>query len=338
MNKSIKQFQFYVRLIGGVSAPLFILLSDYKENRIYLILLVAIYLFVTTLIRYKSFNPEYEIKIHKRMLYFDILMLSIAVVARGGIRSDFYLGYFLILGYVLLIRDKYMMVKISSWTILCYSIAIYFFSDPGTFDAGRLIIRMSLLVGTSFLLQNYLKQLLATEDMKEDALEMAFKDTLTGAYNRRMLEYLEGEHEHEPNKIQVALIDIDDFKIINDSYGHASGDEVLKQLSRVIQNHLGEEGVVIRYGGEEFLLILGDVDQRSAIQLLDSIRKDFSAINYTWKSDRKPITFTAGIASYVEGDSLNKIVRKADVALYKGKFEGKNRSVYHNNTEESQVI
>ncbi len=155
-------------------------------------------------------------------------------------------------------------------------------------------------------------------------------DALTGLPNRRsMLAVLDMESSrYERNQIDFVLlmVDIDDFKEINDTYGHAAGDEVLKTISLVFQRHVRQTDSVCRWGGEEFFFLLRDTDIEGATILAEKIRKEVADMTVPVGKNRLTVTVTIGISSFSKaGTDITRAISQADRAMYVGKEAGKNR-------------
>jgi len=161
--------------------------------------------------------------------------------------------------------------------------------------------------------------------------QIALHDELTGAYNRR---YLIATLERETSRAQrlgaqlsVCLLDIDNFKHINDQWGHAAGDAVLRHFVTVATAGLRGADLFGRYGGEEFLLILPDTDARGATVSAERIREDIARTVFPQTPPDYRITVTAGIAARVRGEQASALLKRADEGLYQGKEAGRNRVV-----------
>jgi len=118
------------------------------------------------------------------------------------------------------------------------------------------------------------------------------------------------------------MLDIDDFKFVNDNYGHDIGDIVLEKLGKIIYNNIRGYDDAIRYGGEEFLIILYRIDLNEAKYVAERIRKEFKAIQYDQYPGLK-ITVSIGVTICKPNDSFYELVRRADYALYFAKKSGK---------------
>ncbi|XPV75821.1 MAG: diguanylate cyclase [Desulfovibrio sp.] len=151
-------------------------------------------------------------------------------------------------------------------------------------------------------------------------------DHLTGLYNRfQMDKYLEEEfdrvHRHGAD-LGVILLDIDRFKAVNDKYGHQKGDEVLKSMAKVLKENSRKTDRVGRWGGEEFLVICSEADEKNTLKVAEKLRL---AIGEHCFEDVRDITASFGVAAYEAGDTPTCLVAKADTALYRAKENGRNR-------------
>ena len=123
--------------------------------------------------------------------------------------------------------------------------------------------------------------------------------------------------------VSLAMIDIDHFKKVNDTYGHMIGDRIIQRLSRELQSELREIDIIGRYGGEEFVVILPSTDAETAAQIIDRLREHFSQIPQTAGEKVFSVSFSAGVASFPEFESID-IIQAADSALYAAKEKGRN--------------
>ncbi|MCE2570186.1 diguanylate cyclase [Motilimonas eburnea] len=147
---------------------------------------------------------------------------------------------------------------------------------------------------------------------------LAETDSLTGLFNRR---YLISQVNHRPVPYSLILFDIDDFKQINDQYGHQFGDEVLICLSNVVMEQCREQDIAARWGGEEFLIYLPNTHLKQAKQIAETLRVN---INQCCCNQARSISASFGIASQTQGESLELLIKMADSALYRSKLKGKN--------------
>lgn len=168
----------------------------------------------------------------------------------------------------------------------------------------------------------------------EQSLSMALTDSLTGVFNRRYINahlprLLERAIDnHKP--VAVLLFDIDHFKVVNDSYGHTVGDEVLKEVSNRASRNLRTFDLVARLGGEEFVVILPDTDAEAALTVAERLRTRIADTPFKVSADASeiPVTVSIGVAAGGRlGDTAEGLIRRADEALYEAKRAGRNRSV-----------
>lgn len=173
----------------------------------------------------------------------------------------------------------------------------------------------------------------ALRSRAHDLTEQARRDPLTGAYNRLQLEdVLQREFEdalRHGRPLSIAFIDLDDFKNINDRYGHLVGDQVLQEFTRCLGGHLRQTDLLARYGGEEFLIVLSDCDATAARATLERILSEISRTPMSL-IDGEPlyITFSAGLACQGGNDqfaSAEDLLKAADEALYGAKRDGRNQ-------------
>jgi diguanylate cyclase (GGDEF)-like protein len=160
---------------------------------------------------------------------------------------------------------------------------------------------------------------------------MATRDELTGLANRRcMAELLEAERERSlrsGHPWSVAIIDIDHFKRVNDAYGHAAGDAVLRAVAEVGAGAIRRCDSLARWGGEEFILLLRDVDPGAASIVAARLRQALQESDIAVDDAFIQVTASIGIAAHRPGESVNATMSRADRALYVAKAGGRNRVV-----------
>jgi diguanylate cyclase (GGDEF)-like protein len=168
------------------------------------------------------------------------------------------------------------------------------------------------------------------EKQGQELLKLATVDPLTGLLNRRELDNQVAKilSHAKRNKSSVALIviDIDLFKNINDNYGHAFGDDVLKGLAKILYNKHREHDIVARFGGEEFIIVFPDVNKKNALKLAETIRLNIE------KNKINGINITASIGVSTTSKNsydFNNLFKEADSALYTAKKEGRNRTILY---------
>ncbi len=162
--------------------------------------------------------------------------------------------------------------------------------------------------------------------------QLAVRDGLTNllthkAFEERLEEeILRAGRYHYP--VSLAMVDVDHFKKVNDSYGHAAGDDVLRRLSTLLAGAVRPVDLAARYGGEEFCLLLVDVDNASAVAVAEQLRLALSAEEFSSAGKRFRVTMSVGVATYpAEAATPQQLVRTADQRLYAAKTGGRNRTV-----------
>jgi len=157
----------------------------------------------------------------------------------------------------------------------------------------------------------------------------ALQDALTEipnrlAYNERMEhEYRRWQRYKKP--LSLIIWDVDDFKNINDTYGHKAGDRVLRTVAQVLSEHIRQIDFIARYGGEEFITLLPETDLQAAKQVADKLCESVATCDFHHGDEPVKITISGGVAQFQEGDDLDSIVSRADGCLYAAKRSGKNR-------------
>ncbi len=165
------------------------------------------------------------------------------------------------------------------------------------------------------------------EELAAASAEMV-TDHLTQTMNRRGLEEAFAgalaRARVSGRSLSVSLIDVDNFKKLNDSLGHQGGDAALKHLATVLKQKLRPTDAVARYGGEEFAILLADADAEQARATMVRVQRDLSAHVFLHDQERRFITFSAGVTAVLDGDTLVSAVGRADDAMYQAKRDGKN--------------
>ena len=173
------------------------------------------------------------------------------------------------------------------------------------------------------------------------SLSMALTDPLTGFYNRRYLDAhldaLLARSSESPDSAAVLLLDIDFFKRVNDTYGHAAGDEVLKVVSGRVADQLRSSDTLARYGGEEFVVVMPNQEIHKAMAVAERVRTMIERLSVEIEGQEIRTTVSIGVATSYPGDSPDTLLRRADEALYRAKETGRNRSIAHEELAIRQV-
>ena len=161
---------------------------------------------------------------------------------------------------------------------------------------------------------------------------MSVTDALTGLYNRRHFEdNLEREFLRAvryDNPLSFAIIDIDYFKSVNDTYGHSAGDYILKEVAYLISQTFRKTDMVFRYGGEEFAVIITETPLEKAEVPLERLRKTIEENEFKYKGQNIKVTISIGVTDVnAETNTVHQLFERADKALYEAKTSGRNRVV-----------
>lgn len=199
-------------------------------------------------------------------------------------------------------------------------------------DKGQAIRLIGTNTDITPIMQERLRNVLLQENLNlkeshlEELKEVTLRDPLTNVYNRRYLETIiqddivRAHLHHSP--LTMAIIDLDHFKRVNDTWGHDVGDDQLNFVSKLIQQSLRESDAVIRFGGEEFVIVFRDTDLAGAKEACEKVRKTIDAQVH-------PITghqsVSIGLAQLKEGETLTSCLKRADEAMYVAKHKGRNR-------------
>jgi diguanylate cyclase len=163
----------------------------------------------------------------------------------------------------------------------------------------------------------------------EEQRQKALIDPLTGLPNRaawsERLEHEIQQWQQHGNTLSLAMLDLDHFKRINDSYGHLAGDKVLKIIATVLRKRLRGTDFIARFGGEEFVLLLPATPPAVGAKLLETLRAAIEACPFHFKGERVTITISMGLASFRVGEHSDLVLKRADQALYRAKNAGRNR-------------
>jgi diguanylate cyclase (GGDEF)-like protein len=160
---------------------------------------------------------------------------------------------------------------------------------------------------------------------EQGLLKLATTDTLTGIGNRRLFEEIFQAHQSLDNRYEVSLFllmfDIDDFKKINDTFGHNVGDSVLKELVKLVSKSIRKSDVFVRWGGEEFVILLRYSDPLGVMDIAEQIRKRIDDHSFETIIH---VTCSFGLTAINSHESIENATSRADLALYRAKADGKN--------------
>ena len=172
------------------------------------------------------------------------------------------------------------------------------------------------------------KVLQLEKDLAE-AKENSREDFLTKVYNKRALDELmnikEAEFERHGHNYSIAFFDLDYFKSVNDNFGHAAGDAVLFAFAKILKSEARNIDIVGRFGGEEFIVILGETDAEGGAVFAQKVRKKVENSRFMYKENRIEVTVSCGVSDRISHASMKSLIKSADENLYKAKQNGRDR-------------
>lgn len=267
-----------------------------------------------------------------RIIYFGITTSSIIafiVAIIIGIASP------LIINKTKILRNKWLNTTLFSNVIV--SIAFFILIENQLYLIKILFSYWIATFIVSFILYKYTEYIIAYNNLWEKYKLESKKDFLTGLNNVREFDKIFNSVStraiEKGEQLSLLFIDIDFFKKVNDTYGHAEGDIVLKELGEILLNTCREFDIVSRNGGEEFSVMLMDCPPQKAVNIAERIRKAVENHSFVLSTGKIiNITVSIGVANYPETtDDINKIKEEADSALYKAKKTGRNKVVLQEN-------
>jgi len=308
-----------------------------KESRTYsyatytLFAIVLPYSFAGVLYVLKSkCGKNKELRI---FFYVDAVLVTILCLLTGGYNSDIYLMYFFIVFCIGFFGRPYHAIAAGIFSIALYSLAIIFTSAEVTYrEYAGLFFRSIFIFATSFIVAEIRKIIRRYEELHRREFKLARTDKLTGLANRRYFEQKlieEAQYSNVSGKpINILIFDIDNFKSFNDTYGHIWGDKLLELFADIIKTNIRKSDIPIRYGGEEFLILIRDLDRKTAKNVAERIRRQLEKkciclINSS--SHDSKVTVSCGVSQYpTDSDNIREAIEFADMALYVAKRSGKN--------------
>lgn len=215
-------------------------------------------------------------------------------------------------------------------------------SLKGSRDKEEILRLLSMVVAQAGGIQNTVeashKELLETryallnmQNELSETRQMLNEDALTGALNRRGLDQALAREvarcQRNKGKLALAMVDLDYFKRINDDFGHEAGDQMLVHFTSLVRSVLRKSDALVRYGGEEFTLVLPDTDPRGALLVLGRLQQLMKKSPLMFEGKQINTTFSAGVAGMGQDENGHALLRRADEALYKAKNSGRDKIV-----------
>ncbi|MGP1449778.1 MAG: diguanylate cyclase [Wolinella sp.] len=228
-------------------------------------------------------------------------------------------------GYIPHAGEYYLNISFDISTSVVWQISFFFEEESEYIRATKLIP----------VLHNYLdasKAIIHTRMLMEMLKETSLRDSLTGLHNRKFLEeYIDSTTKQalrSETSYAVLMIDVDFFKLVNDTYGHDMGDKVIVELSRILQNSIRKVDLAVRFGGEEFIVLLYNRGADGAREIAQLIKDRFSKVIFEGNGEKFSKTLSIGISVFpMDTPSVWRAIKFADIALYKAKDGGRNQII-----------
>ncbi len=170
------------------------------------------------------------------------------------------------------------------------------------------------------------------EKRLEEQKLKSLQDALTKLANRAAFDQFFAKEMvrfyHKPFELAIVVLDLDDFKRINDTYGHTAGDKTLQVIANTLKTKLGKNVFIARYGGEEFVLIYADINEKDLTKELTLLNRHIARLPFKFKNNKVSITMSIGATHVKNEDNIHTAFERADTALYQAKAQGKNQTVY----------
>lgn|GEM_PF-687999 len=354
LNMNVRYFNIVTFLISFSTAIGALFIAYLSKNYTITILIIFVSAFFLIIYILGNVTKRYNLFIIICTYTFNLIFLPALYFVDGGIEYGAWL-YFIpgLLLSVLFIRGPAFIITIIVQPLYYFGLfAIsYFFPkyvndidqifETSTFWSSPqramivnfIIIAISIGMLLKSLLVSYIDERTTALSLVKKLETLSLKDPLTSTYNRRYLfSYLESaikssEDEHIP--LCIIMYDIDNFKLLNDTYGHVVGDEVLRAVSKILVDNCREYDIVARYGGEEFIIVFPGAKESVAFERADKIRSQIEA-NYFSPTISKPVTISGGVACYESEMSVSRLIDIADSNMYIAKATGRNKIVWKN--------
>ncbi len=266
----------------------------------------------------------------------EVALHAVLATVMVGWESSFYIYIILVLPLVILNRLDWWPCKMP---VVILMIAIYMWLDiryrgaapPYLLNpaAVAFLCRFNVLTFMAFLVVMTAMHLRLSLQGEQVLQDLVVTDPLTGLKNRRSIMEISASETSRQRRygrpLSFVMCDLDHFKNINDSFGHECGDEVIRSVARVLVKGVRDLDHAIRWGGEEFLLLLPETPIQSAKQVADRLRAKIESLNIPGRNESISVTMTFGLSILHNDERMEEAIDRADLALYEGKRAGRNR-------------
>ena len=272
-------------------------------------------------------------KFSANLLYVDIISVLLLILFTGGLQSDLYVFLIFLIGLCGIYNDFAGTMKAGVISAIVYTATCIFSGRYNTESIlySTLVIRDLLFLMAAFAISRINFEVKKYDELRKREFRLARTDRLTGLANRHYFDQKvkeEVEYAISNNTVlNVLMFDLDNFKGFNDTYGHLSGDKLLMLFSDIIRQCVRKSDIPIRYGGEEFMILIRDMDIIIAKSVGDRIRRQLEKqrIYLGPRDEQQKVTVSCGVAQYPRhAKEIKDVIEKADQALYHAKAIGKN--------------
>lgn len=274
-------------------------------------------------------------------LFLNFFMFPSLFWVTGGINCGMVFYFILGLSVSALILEGRLRIAVLTLSMICYTVCLslgFLYPEkayPLSYEERSMDTVSSFVIVAVFIIAVIMMMSLEYQKEHDKVLasaaalrQQAETDNLTTLYNQRyLMEALEAICVQGQGDASIVMFDLDDFKKINDTYGHLRGNLVLCQFASILKEQVRERAVAARYGGEEFMLVLPGMGRKQAMELAESIRMEAFQSQTLRDLTGGRFSISGGVAQYAPGLSAEEWIRLSDVNLYAAKAGGKNRIV-----------
>ena len=326
---NLENMIFILFCLGNIAVNV---LLNYKSSFIIFNLVIIAFCFLITRCTNKCKQVNRNIYIFT--FVYNIIMIPLfQIITKGyfnNINNYFLMGF--IFNFILIENRNYKKLCFLTIQTLVY-VCIYLLNYNNIHSSSYFYYLLDTLVLSTCIGFNFITILRMELNQRKKILsinkylkKISVIDPLTGVWNRKYMEEKLNEELDKKEEVSIIMLDIDNFKDVNDTYGHQVGDYILRKFSYIITSNIRDDDVLSRYGGEEFLVILPNTNRIAAYRIAVRIRKEISKKLFIDNTD-KTITVSGGIASSKNINCIEELISVADKNLYEAKSKGKNKII-----------
>ncbi len=349
-DENIKNRIYYITIAVAIASLIISLIADAFQgfgNAVLMSVSIGIVLLIALFLLSMHFHIE-NIGANLLIYFFNVVLFPELFLYSGGVTCGVLLAFLvslLIIGILLDGKSRIIayLVSVASMEYTIY----YSYTHPDyvklleykdsvvDYSVTLLVVSLTIIYIVGLMLRAYNDERIKSKELTARLQELSVKDELSGLYNRRELFRRLNSIYHSESGSQIpasrqgcyiAMFDIDNFKNLNDTYGHQFGDKVLSTIAHVLMDSANESNgeIAARYGGEEFVAVIRSDSINEAITRVDQIRKDIESIRWNNVPDLV-VTVSGGLSSCETFEDVDLVIQDADEHLYKAKHEGKNQ-------------